>query len=206
MPLQLYEKEKILDACFSAFAKDGYEHTSTAALAKAAGVSKALLFHHFGSKKELYLQALDRMFERGKAEMGFDKSTENENFFQLRERASIAKFEYYKRNPEMHTFIKEAFYNTPTELKPEIEQKYGALMARREREMELQFEKVPLRRGVNREQALRLVKLTLEYFEDRYLTEQAGRDDLDETYLQKFMEERNDFLSMLRYGIEEQEN
>lgn len=51
MPLQLYEKEQILDACLEIFARHGYAKTSTGMLAEAAGISKALIFHHFKSKK-----------------------------------------------------------------------------------------------------------------------------------------------------------
>lgn len=63
MPLKLYEKQKILDACFLVFARQGYATTSTAMLAEAAGISKALIFHHFKSKKELYIRVLGRCFE-----------------------------------------------------------------------------------------------------------------------------------------------
>ena len=54
MPLKLYEKEEILDACFHVFAHYGYAKTSTAMLAEAAGISKALLLHHFKNKKKLF--------------------------------------------------------------------------------------------------------------------------------------------------------
>jgi len=204
MPLQLYEKEEILDACFMAFAQNGYEHTSTAMLAQSAGVSKALLFHHFGSKKELYLQVLDRLFERGKREMGFDTISERESFFEAREKASIAKLDYHKRNPGVYKFWKEAFYETPDGLKEEIDAKYGALMAVREKERQKSFDRVSLRPGVDRDQAFKLVKLALDYFDDKYLAELADKDELSEEHMKKFMEERNSFLSMIRYGIEEQ--
>ena len=36
MPLQLYDKEKILDTCLTVFARHGYENTSVAMLAEAA--------------------------------------------------------------------------------------------------------------------------------------------------------------------------
>jgi AcrR family transcriptional regulator len=50
-----YEKRiKVINAGFSQFCKNGYDKTAMSEVARAAGVSKALLFHYFGTKKELY--------------------------------------------------------------------------------------------------------------------------------------------------------
>lgn len=202
MPLQLYDKEKILDACFNVFARHGYVNTSAAMLAEAAGISKALIFHHFNSKKELYLSVLDRCFEKGRIEMGFDTLLENRDFFEAKEKFSVTKFRYYKRNPDLMRVMREAFYATPDELKTEIQNKYGALLANNEKEWKRLFEKVSLREGVDREQAFRLVMLTLDHFDDKYLSDLENNNTLEETYLRDFLEERNSFLSMIRFGIE----
>ncbi|ATW25617.1 TetR/AcrR family transcriptional regulator [Candidatus Formimonas warabiya] len=201
MPLQLYDKERILEACFDVFARHGYANTSTTMLAEQAGISKALIFHHFKSKKELYFSVLDRCFEKGRIEMGFDTLLENQDFFEAKEKSSIIKFHYYKSNPDLMRIIREAFYTTPDELKMEIQEKYGVLLANNEKEWKRLFEKVSLREGVNREQAFRLVMLTLDYFDNKYLSDIKINDDLEERYLQDFLEERNSFLSMIRFGI-----
>lgn len=44
----------ILDKSTSLFAEKGYDATSMRDLATAAGVSKALLYHHFSSKEDIY--------------------------------------------------------------------------------------------------------------------------------------------------------
>lgn len=202
MPLQLYDKEKILDACFDVFVRHGYPNTSTTMLADAAGISKALIFHHFKSKKELYLSVLDRCIEKGRIEMGFNTLLENQDFFAAKEKFSIVKFNYYKNNPGLMRIMREAFYATPDELKTEIQAKYGVLLASNEKEWRRLFEKVPLREEVDREQAFKLVMLTLDYFDNKYLLEIKINDDLEETYLRDFLKERNSFLSMIRFGIE----
>jgi AcrR family transcriptional regulator len=171
-------------------------------LADAAGISKALIFHHFKNKKELYLNVLDRCIEKGRIEMGFDTLLENQNFFKAKEKFSTIKFHYYKNNPDLIRVMREAFYATPEELKTEIQDKYGALIANNEKEWKRLFEKVPLREDVDREQAFRLVTLTLDYFDNKYLLELENSDDSEEAYLQDFLKERNSFLSMIRFGIE----
>lgn len=204
MPLQLYDKENILDACFKVFAQYGYVNTSTTMLAEAAGISKALIFHHFKSKKELYLSILDRCFEKGRVEMGFDILSEYKDFFEAKEKLTVTKFNYYRKNPDLLKVIREAFYDTPQELKEEIKEKYGELISNKDKELKKLFEKVSLREGVNRDQAFKLVMLVLDYFEDKYLSDLADNNELDEEYLKAFVNERNSFLSMIRFGIEKQ--
>ena len=49
---------RILDAARSLFAEHGFDAVSMNAIAEAAGVSKANIFHHFKSKDDLYLAVL----------------------------------------------------------------------------------------------------------------------------------------------------
>jgi AcrR family transcriptional regulator len=46
-------KHKIMDAAFKLIAKNGYEATSIAMIAKVAGVSKGLLYNYFEGKEDL---------------------------------------------------------------------------------------------------------------------------------------------------------
>ncbi|MCX8072550.1 MAG: TetR/AcrR family transcriptional regulator [Candidatus Binatia bacterium] len=56
-------REKILAAAARLFAERGYESTSLAQVARAAKVSKALIFWHFDNKRQLYLSALQKNLE-----------------------------------------------------------------------------------------------------------------------------------------------
>ncbi len=56
-------REKILAAAARLFAERGYESTSLAEVARAAKVSKALIFWHFDNKQQLYLTALQKNLE-----------------------------------------------------------------------------------------------------------------------------------------------
>ena len=48
-----FVRERILDAAFDCFAKEGYEAVSTRDIAKAANVGHASMYKHFPSKEEL---------------------------------------------------------------------------------------------------------------------------------------------------------
>ena len=58
-------KHKIMDAAFNLIAKNGYEATSIAMIAKNAGVSKGLLYNYFTSKEELVKALVFGAMEEG---------------------------------------------------------------------------------------------------------------------------------------------
>ena len=53
-------REAILESALEVFAKRGYHASSIDDIARAAGISKALIYEHFGSKEDLYLRLLDQ--------------------------------------------------------------------------------------------------------------------------------------------------
>src|SRR6478609_7719805 len=58
----------ILDAALEVFSRRGYNGASIDEIATAAGISKALIYEHFPSKKDLHVSLLERhvgeIFER----------------------------------------------------------------------------------------------------------------------------------------------
>lgn len=202
MPLQRYEKEQILDACLTVFARHGYEKTSTAMLAEAAGISKALIFHHFGSKQAFYFSILERCFEKVLNELRLDDPVEYEDFFEALERLSRIKLDYLKKNPDMYKLLMEAFYGTPDELKAEMAEKIAVRINIQQQMLERLFENVPLKDGVNRQQAFELIKIVLKHLENKILTEITDQTELDETYMEDIIDEMKRLLAMIRTGIE----
>lgn len=57
-------KEQLLDAAATLFAENGYYKTTTAEVARIAGVTQPYVFHFFKSKEALYLAVLDRAYKR----------------------------------------------------------------------------------------------------------------------------------------------
>jgi len=66
---------QILAAAGRVFAERGYENTSTGQIAEAAGVTRGLLHHYFGSKRELYLAVVEAGAELFPAALSTDTST-----------------------------------------------------------------------------------------------------------------------------------
>ncbi len=57
-------RDEIIDAAIVEFAVYGLHGTSTETIARRAGISQPYIFRLFGSKKELFLAALERVYDR----------------------------------------------------------------------------------------------------------------------------------------------
>jgi AcrR family transcriptional regulator len=60
-------RQRILDVAGRCFAKSGFAKTRIDDVASAAGVSRALVYHHFGSKETLAREVQDHMLEEWSA-------------------------------------------------------------------------------------------------------------------------------------------
>lgn len=65
-------RERILDAALDAFSQQGFDGTTTRAIAAAAGVNLGLLSYYFGSKEELWRAAVARAFDALREGLGAD--------------------------------------------------------------------------------------------------------------------------------------
>jgi len=97
-------REQILAAALDVFAAGGYHETTLEAVASQAGVSKALIYEHFDSKRALHLALLRRyeqdLLGRVAAEMGMAKPGET------RLRAGVEAFlEFVDENREAWRMI-----------------------------------------------------------------------------------------------------
>lgn len=212
MPLQLYEKQKILDTCFAVFVLNGYTNTSTAMLAEAAGISKALIFHHFKSKKKLYISVLGRCFEKMAHEIIEESPSDYQDFFEAKDKSGMTRFDYMRKNPDVSKLMFEAFYATPDDIKVEIKkfkayikEKYGDMNASKDKKMKQLFNDIFLREGVDPEEAYELINIVSEYFRMKLAAELADEKKLsDDGYWKEFFDKKSKFINMIRYGIEQQ--
>ncbi len=210
MPLKLYEKEKILDSCFLLFAENGYTKTTTIMLSEAAGISKALLFHHFKSKKKLYIQVLERCFDKMALEMKVESLEDFKDFFEFRGRSSSYKIDYLREHPDISKLLFDAFHRKPDQLKDElvkfshyIMKKYGEVEIKRFIQIKKLFDLVPLREEVDSDSAYKLVNIVMDHFKERIAVELTDVDKInDDDYWDALFLERKKFLDMIRYGIE----
>ena len=114
------KKQAVIEAALTAFGRGGYKKTSVSDIAGAAGISKAMVFHYFGSKKELYLHLARFCGETLSSgiKKGFDSVSDD--FFDRIVTASEIKISVLKKHPGLMSFTESLYRETDAEVSGEM--------------------------------------------------------------------------------------
>ena len=114
------KRDNIINAALYLFGRSGYKKTSAADIAAKAGISKPMIFHYFGSKKNLYLYLID--FCGNVVSSGvLDRIDKNEKDFFGRIRLSAEiKLSVIGEYPDMLSFMESMFFETDPDVENEI--------------------------------------------------------------------------------------
>ena len=102
------------------FGAAGYKKAYVSEIAAAAGISKALVFYYFGSKKALYVYLIEYAFAILTAEMQ-GRQDGGADFFDRIADATKRKLSVMKQYPAVNGFLKSVYFETDTEVTPEIQ-------------------------------------------------------------------------------------
>lgn len=118
------KQNAVVDAAMLHFGKMGYKKASARDIATAAGISKGMIFHYFGSKKNMYFYLIDLAFQeliQAFAQIQFDQVTD---FFDRIESGTKIKLDLIRKRPAMLNFLTSIYFETD----PEVAEELGARM------------------------------------------------------------------------------
>lgn len=114
------KKASIIDAALTAFGTNGYKKASISDISNAAGISKAMVFHYFGTKKALYLYLYQYCADliTSAIEESFDLSVTD--FFDRIVQGSNIKISIIKKHPATISFLNSAYFESDEEVQSDI--------------------------------------------------------------------------------------
>lgn len=133
--LSLERQEHILAVGIKLFSKNSYRDVSTEAITKACGISKGLLFHYFGSKKEFYFYCLNAAMERlvSKEECEAEES----DFYGLLFSSMDASFRVCLKYPDEMHMVNMASRDASSEIMEGKNKILGSYSLQRKKESQL---------------------------------------------------------------------
>ncbi len=99
------KRRRILDAAMDEFARYGYRNASTNRIAQAARIGKGMLFHYFGSKRDLYLCLVDYSIDYVETEFLARVVPAKEGLVERLQRIAKAEIEAIAGNPHVFRFL-----------------------------------------------------------------------------------------------------
>ncbi len=119
--LPLEKQQRIINAAYKVFSQSSYKKAPMSEIADEGGISKALLFHYFTNKKELYLYLWANAIEMTRKAIREYKTLETNDFFEMLKRSLLSKCSLMRDYPHMYAFSLRAYYETDSEIKRAIQ-------------------------------------------------------------------------------------
>jgi TetR/AcrR family transcriptional regulator len=118
--LPVEKQNTIIDAALNTFGSNGYKKASISDIATAAGISKAMIFHYFGTKKDLYFYLINMCGTLITDEVNakFDNSVTD--FFGRISMASEIEINVIKKHPALISFLKSVYFEKNEEVVDDI--------------------------------------------------------------------------------------
>ncbi len=116
------KKDIIIDAALVSFGTNGYKKASINDIATAAGISKAMVFHYFGTKKALYLYLINYCADLIMNEISANFDNTVTDFFERIMQASTIKISAIKRHPASIAFLNSMYFEQDKEVRDDIKE------------------------------------------------------------------------------------
>lgn len=128
--LDSHKKDNIINSALVSFGNSGYKKTSINDIAVASDISKALVFHYFGNKKNLYLFLLDFCSSTIATAIKNKFDASETDFFKKIKLIQDIKLSTIKKYPSLLNFLKCAYFESDEAVAKDIKtihQKYVSM-------------------------------------------------------------------------------
>jgi AcrR family transcriptional regulator len=198
LSLPAEKRNKIIDAALKTFSTNGYKKTSISDVAAAAGISKAMVFHYFGTKKDLYLYLVNLCGETIVNEINEKFDYGVKDFFERIKLSTGIEISVMKKHPSIPSFLAGMYFENDEEVRGEIQ----AILAKGEGDRNrIAFEGVDFSKFKD-ERDIGLLMKMLSWIADGYTNQLKNRSSIDYDELYREFEECLDLLRKCLYKEE----
>ena len=192
----------LITAAISEFATAGYLAASTNHIVEAAHVSKGLLFHYFGDKKGLYMDAVQTCITEVMRRFDERVGPASPDLFERLKQYTLTKWSLIEEQPLTFAFLQEALTDPPAELRDALLASTAEITASTYQRLFQDIDTSAFRPGVTVERAMLLLSWTFDGLGKQYATI-LKQQPLDLANVQSLIfAEVDTYVALLRHGIE----
>ncbi|MFZ7942430.1 TetR/AcrR family transcriptional regulator [Neobacillus sp. 19] len=190
------KQDRIINAAIKEFAQKGYDQASTNEMVKEAGISKGLLFHYFGNKKQMFLFLFDYCYELIAEEFYRKINLTERDFFARIRQAVIIKMELLTTHPDLFRFIEGAYLEDSAAVKIEVDKKIKELNDINIGKVYEGIDFSKFRDDIDVKKAIKIITWTFEKMSEEEFSK-AKRSPEHHIDYQKVFEEAEDYFEIL---------
>lgn len=155
------KRKGILNAAIVEFSY-GYQKTSTDNIVKSAGVSKGLLFHYFGTKKDLFIATYEYAVNTMLSEFYDLINLNQKDILERWRQSTLLKMDLMKKHPKIFTFIANATLPDSEEVSQEMIQLKNKLANQVYPDMCDDIDRTLFREDIDVDAAIHVIFFTME--------------------------------------------
>ncbi|GFZ30297.1 TetR family transcriptional regulator [Clostridium zeae] len=192
------KQDTIINAALKIFGSNGYKKASVNDIASAAGISKAMVFHYFGTKKALYLYLIELCGNIVVNEIinRFDNTVTD--FFDRIKMTTEIELSVMKQYTAIPTFLTSMYFEADEEVKDDIKAIISQGDGFREKIALDGIEVSKFKESVD----LKVVMKMLTWMADGFMNQFSGKTDVD---FEGICNEFYDCLNMLKKNFYKEE-
>jgi len=198
LSLSVEKQTIIVDAALLSFSNNGYKKTSVSDIAIAAGISKSMIFHYFGTKKTLYLYLIDLCGNILMKEINENFDTSVTDFFDRIKLATDIKISVMKKHPSILSFLNSMYFESDEEVKTEIKDVLAKGEGFRSKIALDGMDASKFKDGIDPKLIMKMLVLLAE----GYISQSSGKAALDLEPLHKEFEE---YINLLKKNLYKEE-
>ncbi len=201
VPMPGEKMKAVLDASIREFAANGFEKASTNRIIREAGISKGLLFHYFGSKKNLYLYTLDACVEYYLKYFSDHVKQLSPDLLERITEIYTVKVKMFLETPLMYRIVASTFTDTPPKLKTEVEMRRQRIFSDSLPLFLGGIDRSLFRDNIDQDKAVELVLTSMEALSQKHLIACRKAADRGLNELSELFGELREYIDLLKYGI-----
>jgi len=191
------KRETLLTAAMSKFAKNGYKKTTTDEIIMEAEISKGLLFHYFGTKKDLYIFLFEYANTKIMQEYYSQINMKERDILERLRNMFLIKFELVNKYPSIFDFVASGYFEKDPAVASKINEYTNLLYFDAQKEMLKDIDLSLFKANIDIEKAVNIIIFTLRgYSESQTLPKKRIEDYSKEQ--ECYISEIDQYITVLR--------
>lgn len=191
------KRTALINAAMAEFAQNGYKKTSTDTIISRAGISKGLLFHYFGTKKDLYIYLYEYANRMVMKEYNDKIDYESKDIFARLRSMILLKFKLIEVFPAVLDFISSAYFEKDSAVAEVISQDSRQLYQEASGKLLEGIDLALFKAGIDHKIALQIILFTIKGYSEAQASSEKKTKDYS-SRINHYIQEIDEYITALK--------
>ncbi|WP_160687612.1 TetR/AcrR family transcriptional regulator [Clostridium sp. C2-6-12] len=191
------KRNNLLTVAMSKFAKNGYKKTATDEIISEAEISKGLLFHYFGTKKDLYIflfeYASDTIMQDFYAQIDMGEK----DILERLRKMFLLKLQLTNKYPSIFDFVASAYFEKDPAVSSEINKYSTEMFLDAQKKILKDINLSLFKENNNIQKVIDIIIYTLRGYSDAQTLEGKLVEDYNKEH-ERYIREIDEYITLLR--------